>query len=318
MTACLICLEETKDSTEYHTTCIERLFGTSVLPTLDFDLGDLYAIAVQMAGKMSISGIQEKVSLRLSPDKSRLEVAETDGRYILKPEPPRFSALPQNEHVSMRLASAAGIETPPFGLIRLKDGSLTYIIKRFDRLDDGTKLQVEDFCQLHEKPIAGKYKGTAELCVRILRKYASEPLLEISKLYRLLLFGWWIANGDMHLKNFSLLTLPDKICKLSPAYDLVCTRLVIPTDVSLALAMDGKKTNITRDRWVNFGRYSNIGTKAVERIVATQLGALEASIGIIHRSFLPQKKKEEYEKIVRGNTDILAARSSKSLNSNQP
>ncbi len=217
MTACLICLERTKGSAEYHPACIERLFGASVLPTLDFELGELYAVAAQMAGKMSISGIQEKVSLRLSPDKSRLEVAATGGRYILKPEPSRYSALPQNEHVSMCLASVVGIETPPFGLIRLKDGALTYIIKRFDRLDDGTKLQVEDFCQLGEKRIKEKYEGSAELCVRILRKYASEPLLEISRLYRLLLYGWWVANGDMHHKNFALLTDPDKTRQLSPA-----------------------------------------------------------------------------------------------------
>lgn len=200
MTACLICLEETTGSATHHAACVRRLFGTSVLPTLDYELGDLYAVAAQMAGKMSIAGIQAKVSLRLSPDRSKLDVAASGGRFILKPEPARFSDLPQNEHVSMRLAAAVGIETPPFGLLRLKDGTLSYIIKRFDRLDDGRKLQVEDFCQLAEKPLREKYDGSAELCVRILRKYATEPLLEISKLYRLLLFGWWIANGDMHLK----------------------------------------------------------------------------------------------------------------------
>ena len=310
MTACLICLEKTKGAVEYHTACIERLFGTSVLPALDFELGDLYAVAAQMAGKMSISGVQEKVSLRLSPDKSRLDVAETGGRYILKPEPSRYSALPQNEHASMCIASIVEIETPPFGLIRLKDGALTYIIKRFDRLDHGTKLQVEDFCQLGEKPLREKYEGSAELCVRILRKYASEPLLEISKLYRLLLFGWWIANGDMHLKNFSLLTLPDTTRRLSPAYDLVCTQLAIPGDDGLALPMGGRNKKFTRRDWLDFGGYCGIPKKAVERIVASQIGALEVSIGIIDRSFLPEKKKKEYEKIVREHTAVLVAESS--------
>ena len=258
MTPCLICLDSVAGNGEYHPACLEHLFGTTTLPALDFELADLYALAAQMAGKMSISGVQEKVSLRLSHDKSKLEVAATEGRFILKPEPARFSALPQNEHLSMRLASLVGIETPPFGLIRLKDGSLSYLVKRFDRLDGGIKLQLEDFCQLGEKRLREKYDGSAELCVRLLRKYATEPLLEISKLYRLMLFGWWISNGDMHLKNFSLLTLPDAIRRLSPAYDLVCTRLVLPTDDSLALPIGGRNKNLTKRHWLEFGEYCRL------------------------------------------------------------
>ena len=181
----------------------------------------------------------------------------------------------------MRLAAAVGIEIPPVGLIRLKDGALTYIIKRFDRLDDGTKLPVEDFCQLALKPLREKYEGSAELCVRILKTFATEPLLEISRLFTLLLFGWWSANGDMHLKNFSLLTLPDATRRLSPAYDLACTRLVIPDDDGLALPLGGRKKKLTRRHWLEFGEYCQIPRKAVERIVASQRGALDASIEAI-------------------------------------
>ncbi len=310
MTVCFACLGTTRGSAAYHPACLEQLFGTSTLPALQFELRDLYAVAAQMAGKMSISGVQEKVSLRLSPDRSRLEIAETGGRYILKPEPARFSALPQNEHVTMRLATIVEIETPPFGLMRLKDGSLAYIIKRFDRLDDGTKLQVEDFCQLAEKRIRDKYDGSAELCVRILKKYATEPLIEISKLYRWMLFGWWVANGDMHLKNFSLLTLPDGTRRLSPAYDLVSTRLAIAGDDSIALPMGGRNRKLTRRKWLDFGGYCGLPPRAAERIVAAQVDALDASVELIRQSFLPEPKKEEYEKIIRDHTVILAAESS--------
>jgi serine/threonine-protein kinase HipA len=306
MTTCLVCLEETAGKVEYHPACVKRLFGTSVLPLLDLELSELYAVAAQMAGKMSISGIQEKVSLRLTPDRSRLEVAATGGRYILKPEPSRFTALPQDEHLSMCLASLSGIETPPFGLLRLKDGALTYIIKRFDRLDQGTKLQVEDFCQLGEKRLKEKYDGSAEMCVRILRKYASEPPIEISKLYRLMLFGWWIANGDMHLKNFSLITLPDTTRRLSLAYDLISTRLMIPEDDNLALPMGGRTKQFTRRDWFDFGDYCQLPKRAVARIVASQISALDASVGLIHHSLLPDKKKTEYEKIVREHSDVLS------------
>jgi len=211
MKTCAICLGSTKADADYHEACIDTLFGTTVLPVIDVSLSELHKIAAEMAGKMSISGVQEKVSLRLSSDKRRLIVATTGGRYILKPESSRFSSLPQNEHLTMRLALLVGIEVPSFGLLRLRDDSLSYVVKRFDRSDDGSKLPVEDFCQLSAKPLRDKYSGSAELCIRTLQEFASEPLVQIRSLYKLLLFGWWVGNGDMHLKNFSLMTAPDGI-----------------------------------------------------------------------------------------------------------
>ena len=306
MPACAICLAATADETEYHARCVESLFGTSVIPSLDTARAEVYRLAAKMAGKMSISGVQEKISLTLSRDKKVLELAPTGGRYILKPEPARFSSVPENEHVTMCLALLVGIATPPFGLVRLKDGSLAYVIKRFDRRDDGSKLHVEDFCQLSEKPLRDKYQGSGELCVRILRKYASEPLIEVRKLYQLLLFSWWTANGDQHLKNFSLLTSEDHFRRLAPAYDLVCTRLVIPDDQDLALSIAGKKRNITRGLWLDFASYCQIPERAAERLLNNQAAALEPSVRLIHDSFLPSELKTQYEAIVRENTAAIA------------
>jgi serine/threonine-protein kinase HipA len=206
----------------------------------------------------------------------------------------------------MRLAALVDVETPPFGLVRLKDGALAYIVKRFDRPDDGGKLQVEDFCQLAGIPARDKYEvGSAELCVRLLRKYASEPLIEVRKLFRLLLLGWWVANGDMHLKNFSLLTEADGTRRLSPAYDLVNTRLVIPED-SLAMMLGGTRKNLTRRKWLNFAEYCGIPRRAAETLLAAQVAALEPAVRLIGSSFLPDKKKAEYERIIRDHTLILS------------
>jgi len=258
-----------------------------------------------MAGKMSISGVQEKVSLRLSDDKSRFEIAPTGGRYILKPEPSRFAFVPQNEHLTMRLAELAGIEVPPFGLVELKDKAIAYIIKRFDRLDDGTKLQVEDFCQLDEKPMRDKYQGSGELCVRILRKYATEPLIEIRKLYKVLLFSWWASNGDQHLKNFSLVRTIEGRWRLAPAYDLICTRLPIPSDRDLAMPICGKKSNLAKQQWLDFSKYAGIPERAAIRLLQEQVNALKPSVRLIEDSFLPDDLKSQYQFIVRHNTELL-------------
>lgn len=303
--ACLICLRPTTGAAEHHPACSESLFGTPTLPILDLDLAELNSAAVDMVGKMSISGVQEKVSLSLSEDRTSLWVVQSGGRYILKPEPRGFPGLPQNEHLTMRLASLVRIETPPFGLIRLKDGALVYVVKRFDRLDGGGKLAVEDFCQLSETPMRDKYEGSAELCVRVLRKYASEPLAEIRKLYRQFLFGWCSANGDMHLKNLSLITRADGVRALSPAYDLVSSKVAIPKDDSMALAMCGRNRKLHRDNWLEFAEYGDIPRRAAERMIERQIAALDEAVETVHRSFLTAKQRDAYERILRERTATL-------------
>jgi len=305
MATCRICLKPSDEDLGYHAECLESLFGTQSLPVLDIELSKMMGLAAEMAGKMSISGVQEKVSLRLSDDKSRFEIAPTGGRYILKPEPSRFAYVPQNEHLTMRLAELIGIEVPPLGLVELKDKAIAYIIKRFDRLDDGTKLQVEDFCQLDEKPIRDKYQGSGELCVRILRKYATEPLIEIRKLFKVLLFSWWASNGDQHLKNFSLMRTTEGRWRLAPAYDLVCTRLPIPSDRDLAMPICGKKSNLTKQQWLDFAEYAGIPERAAVRLLQEQIDGLEPSLRFIEASFLPEELKSEYQDIVWQNTELL-------------
>lgn len=303
MTACRVCLEPINLEPSYHPACLESLFGSRVLPRLELSLPALMRVATDMAGKMSISGVQEKVSLKLSRDTLRLEVAPTDGRFILKPEPSRFAFVPQNEHLTMNLARLVGIEVPRFGLFELADGAVAYLVKRFDRLDDGTKLPMEDFCQLAGKPLRDKYDGSGELCARILRQFASEPLIEIRKLFKLLLFSWCVANGDQHLKNFSLFTTG--LRKLTPAYDLICTRLPIPSDRSLAMTIGGKKSNLNRAAWLGFASYCQISQRAALRLLADQVNALEPSAALIRASYLPDDQKEEYLAILNENIERL-------------
>ena len=305
MATCRVCLMPAGGGSLYHPECLETLFGARTLPRLEFSLAMLMRMATDMAGKMSISGMQEKVSLRLSDDQTRLEVAPTGGRYILKPEPSRFAFVPQNEHLTMRLAALVGIEVPTFGLFELQDGAIAYLIKRFDRLEGDTKLLVEDFCQLAGNPLRDKYDGSGELCVRILRQYASEPLIEIRKLFKMLLFSWWVSNGDQHLKNFSMFTHSGGLRRLTPAYDLICTRLPIPSDRSLALTICGKRSNLSREHWMDFAAYCQIPSQDASRLLADQADALERSLTLIRTSFLPDDLKEAYEEIARENTAVL-------------
>lgn len=208
--------------------------------------------------------------------------------------------------LTMRIAEAAGIDVPPCGLAPLKDGTWGYVIERFDRTPRGAKRRQEDFCQLSLKAPKEKYDGSAELCVRVLRRFATEPRIEILRWFRLFVVGWWTGNGDMHLKNFSLLADDEGRFKLSPAYDLVCTRLYLPSD-PLALPVGGKRDNLTARSWIELAAYCGIPAKAARRVLDEVVAAHPRAEALVSRSTLPDDMQETYTSLLHDRAGILRA-----------
>lgn len=304
MSNCRICLEPVSSSANYHPNCMKILFDTGKLPTLDIDTSKLHTAALAMVGHTSLSGIQKKISLGLAADRATLKVVAEGGGYILKPQTGTYPSIPENEHVTTCLAKLVGIETAVSGIVELTDGTLAFIVRRFDRLPSGKKVRQEDFCQLAKLPPKDKYSGSAELCVKIIKQYASEPLIELLKFYRLLVFTWWSGNGDMHLKNFSLLTGEDDIIRLTPAYDLVSTHLVIAGD-PLALPVGGKTTKLARGDWLRLAEYCGLPRKVAQRVLQEQAGIVDNATKLIEHSFLPADLKTEYEVLIRQRIERL-------------
>ena len=249
----------------YHRKCARRLFGTNWVPAIPFSSADIVAEAQKMIGKISISGVQPKLSVHLNRKRKVLEVAEKDGYFILKPRIERFSHLPENENLCMNIAGSLKIETPPHGLLRFQDGALCYVIRRFDRMDDGTRLQQEDFQQL--TGIEDKYSGSIERVGKVLLDYSDAPLLDVVILFERLLLFFVIGNGDAHLKNFSLLKKPELGYRLSPVYDIVNSRLVLPFEQEeMSLSINGKKNRLKREDFLSFAAYMEIPEKAVSKV----------------------------------------------------
>ncbi|MBK9129745.1 MAG: HipA domain-containing protein [Phycisphaerales bacterium] len=301
--ACRVCLAPV-DGTAYHRACSLELFDAPTPPTIEVEVAKLHTLALAMVGHTSISGVQKKISLRLDSDRHTLQVATSGARYIFKPQAQTFPHLPENEHLTMRMAKLVGLEVPPCGLVQLADGSLAYLVRRFDRTATA-KLALEDFCQLAEKSPKDKYEGSAELCFKLVARFASEPGIEKAKLLRLLMFTWWTGNGDMHLKNLSLLTR-DGVHALSPVYDLLCTRLVIPGD-QLALSVVGKKDRLGPAAWRALAEYAGVPPKAFARIAAAFTAALEPAAGLVGQSFLPAEMREEYVALLRERVKSFAS-----------
>ncbi|MDD3045763.1 MAG: HipA domain-containing protein [Candidatus Delongbacteria bacterium] len=252
--------------------------------------------AVSRAVKMSVQGVQPKLSARLSVKEKKFEVVDQNGTFIIKPQSDLYLQVPENEDLTMKMADAFGIEVPLTGLVYSKDGSLSYFIKRFDRYAKTKKHHVEDFAQLTENTRDTKYNWSMEKLIPVLDKFCSFPMLEKRKLFRRVLFCFLTGNEDMHLKNFSLITRNSKV-ELSPAYDLLNTTIATGKAVEeLALPLAGKKSRITKK--LLFDYYAtdrmNLNKKTVNSEIQNLINKkqhLEKLIGI---SFLSAEMKKKY------------------------
>jgi serine/threonine-protein kinase HipA len=254
------------------------------------------AEAMARAVKLSIQGVQPKLSAVLNIKDGRFDLVDKEGKYILKPQHQTYPQLPENEDVTMRMARAAGIPVPLHGLIWSKDKSLTYFIKRFDRAGQKDKIPVEDFAQLALLTRNTKYNYTMEKLVLLLDAFCTFPLLEKAKLFRLVVFNYLVGNEDMHLKNYSLIRNGDKI-ELSPAYDLLNTTIVLKGGAEeIALSIAGKKKNLKRKDLVDYFGYQRCGL--TEKVIESNLQSLRQAIpewkNLLDICFLTNELKEKY------------------------
>ena len=149
---CLGCLAiDKKLRNNYCPKCIKELFNGTVPNPLTFDKVEFTKKRAELSARMSISGVQDKISLTF--EKKDLIPTATNGRYILKPIPSGDGHIQNekdiavNEHLSMLISkNIFKIPTASCGLIKFSDGELAYITKRFDYDDiSNLKYDQEDF-----------------------------------------------------------------------------------------------------------------------------------------------------------------------------
>ena len=219
-----------------------------------------------------------------APD--RLTLVGLDGNYILKLPTAQYPGLPESEHFAMTLARLCGIETAAFGLVRLESGALAYLTRRMDR-EDGVKHMI-DFCQLTDRRTSRKYYGSHEQIARTIRRYATAAGTDVVRFFEVLLYSFLTGNSDMHLKNFSLLREHDGTWRLSPAYDLVPVKAILPTDMDdLALTVNGKNRKLLAGDFkaaaATMGLTPEQNRRLTERMVASVRRNLDEAT---ERSFL--------------------------------
>ena len=303
MCKCLFCYKELNEGEhDFHARCARKFFGTTTAPTMDYTQKDMDRLAEQIIrSQTTLTGVQPKLSLNLQKHEGsqRLTVVGLWGAYIFKPQTAGYPELPENEDMTMHLAEIAGINTAKHSLIRLADNSLGYMTRRMDRDKKGNKLAMEDFCQLTERQTEYKYRSSYEQVAKAIAKFSSVPGLDLVNFYEIVMFCWLTGNNDMHLKNFSLITQKRGDYELSPAYDLLNVAIANPNDKEeLALTLNGKKSRITRNDFMEAAGKSGVSEIIVKRLVSNFEKCVPAWVQKIDESFLSDEMKDKYVELI--------------------
>lgn len=295
----------------YSRACLNRVFnGRSVshilpytAPAVNEQMDELY---FENQKHISISGVQLKYSVLLEKNKLRLTKEGEAGTYILKPIPAAVKnadQMPANEHLTMQIARQIfDIETAANALIFFENGEAGYVTKRFDVKEAGSKWAKEDFASLAGRTPQThgehyKYLGNYLELFQLMKEHLPAYSIEAPKLYRLIGFNYLFSNGDAHFKNFSLIENPQGDFRLSPAYDLLNSRIHI-NDKDFALDDGLLPKNLAKgkvmEQFLLLAEQAGLNQKQADKIWHELLSGEEKVAALIEASYLSEKIKSSY------------------------
>ncbi len=308
----------------YSPTALKKVFSgkkvSHILPFAPPQLDETVAEQFRQNRKiLSISGVQIKQSLRLEKNALKITRENEQGQYILKPIPHRetfahVNQLPANEHLTMQIAKQVfKLNVAENALVFFNNGEPAYITKRFDVKPNGHKISQEDFATLMGRTIEThgnifKNEGSYETMAKVMKKYILAYAVEIEKFFKLVLFNYVTLNGDAHLKNFSVQKTVSGDYILSPAYDLINTRIHIPEDTAMALT-DGLFDDdfytesylangfYAYDDFLTFGLKIGMTELRINKIIEEFRNAKAQVKNLINCSYLNQNSKKRYTEL---------------------
>ena len=255
--------------------------------------------------RFSLAGVQLKFSaMEEASGGLTIPASGVGGSWIIKLPSREYGGVPENEFSMMRLADLIGMNVPAIDLVDIatignipkgidRIGDKAFVIKRFDRLDDGTNVHIEDFAQIYGVYADEKYKNASMRNIaQVLAAEGNDA--DIVEFIRRLTYNVLIGNGDMHLKNWSVIYPDQRNVSLAPAYDFVSTISYIPND-QFAL-------NVSRSKaFSDFGddELAHLAAKAAlpEKLV---LDTAHETVELFHHHWNTEKNELPLSKDVRG------------------
>jgi serine/threonine-protein kinase HipA len=314
MPNCLYCYQTLDEGQlDYHPKCSKAFFGTDQAPVLPYQLSDMEQLARDAALlSISVPGVQPKLSLGWIKEalrkgqSGRLTIVDAlEGQYILKPQHAEYPQMPENEHLSMKLAELFRMDIVPVNMIRLQSGELCFISRRIDCNADRSKNHMIDFLQILE--LESKYKGTMETLGKTIGELSVNELLDKLRFFESTVFNFVIGNNDMHLKNYSMF-LSDSGWVLSPLYDLLNVKMILPEDKDdTALLLGGKKMNFSKRTFDDFGAVLKLNAKQINAVYGRLQRWLPEANKLIDQSFLHPEKQIAYKEMIVERVSVFVA-----------
>ncbi len=232
---------------------------------------------IDRGNKFSLAGVQMKFSMKEKDGHYNLTKNGELGDWIIKTPSTKHKYVPLNEFTAMSLAKLAGVDIPEIQLVKmnkldnlpqinLPNEKLAFAIKRFDR-EGNTRIHMEDFAQVLVKYPHQKYdSANYEQIGKVIYDFSGDGLQDIQQFARRLLVNILLANGDAHLKNWSLLYQDQITPRLSPAYDIVTTSVYIEDEQEYALNFDKTKNwfSVSEENFVRWATKSSIPWRAIK------------------------------------------------------
>jgi serine/threonine-protein kinase HipA len=297
--------------------CSKELFDGRKVSALAFNKQEFYQKRKEYAKRISISGVQDKLSLTFD-DNDTLITTDIEGHYILKPAPyaeqiEKSHDICANEHLSMQISKQIfKIPTASSALIPFSTGELAYITRRFDYTKDGQKLDQEDFAAVleHTSDTQGrnyKYESSYEACAKAIQMYIPAYMPALEDFYKRVVVNYLLGNADAHLKNFSLYRAEGRKDRmLTPNYDLLYTRYHIPNEEGyMGLDLFEDEVEHPTKAFEAMGYYTledfevfadklGIKERRLEKIFELVLLSTPKVMEMIEHSFLSDEGKEAY------------------------
>lgn len=232
---------------------------------------------ISRPNKFSLAGVQMKFSMKRIDGRFNITTHGELGDWIVKTPSTQHQYVPANEFTAMSLASLVGVDIPEIKLvetsaldnlppINLTSEKLAFAIKRFDRQAE-QRIHMEDFAQVLVKYPREKYTASNyEQIGKVIKQYSGDYIVDMQQLARRILVNILLANGDAHLKNWSLL-YADKITpRLSPAYDIVTTSVYIENEeeFSLKLAKNRNWYKVNLSHFEAWSEKTNIAWRIIK------------------------------------------------------
>ena len=322
---CHCCLKETEN--DFCRSCSQRLFSKANFSAmLKFTLSSIAQGTNQNTRRISISGAQAKYSLRIVS--KELEPTDNNGTYILKPATNMqfklFADMPANEHITMQMAKQIfKLNVAESALLRFTTGEYTYLTRRFDIRNDGSKILQEDLAQtagLSSDANGSNFKYESlsyEEIAYILKQHVSASPIAIEQFFKVLLFNYLVCNGDAHIKNFSIYSPhQDGVYELTPAYDLINTSLHADGfRTALDLFKDEENYNgkFFKDNgfygasdFLEFARRIGIVEKRAQKFILDITAHIPEMDEMLDKSFLSDEAKVLYKERIRDRAKALS------------